>query len=650
MLSSSLRQAAARVREEIAVDMIRSACWTSATHCTWRVLQSKTFGKEPEYELAGPSLYRGAGGIALFLADTFASSPQMEIRRTVEGAAAHALASWSERTDRSLGLFSGAAGLLLLVTRMRAAGLDVGPRSSNDLLDAIEAGLERMASADVIDGTSGILLALAERCANAGADAHEYQLLKAYGEHLLASVTVLPIGWAWERIRDGSRELVGLAHGTSGPILACVSCASILNDSRYLFAALEGVRHEESEFDAREQNWRDLRNIPLGINFEAAREGRSLPTIGDAVRYEPTFMTAWCHGAPGIGIARGSLSNALCSDALMAQTAAALNTTASSIGNAGNASLCHGSAGNALAVYEAMLAGGRVELGIDAVTTAAESLVAQVEAGTRWKSGAWAQRPDPSLMLGDAGIAWFLGRIAGIAAPVPGFYAPIGAHKPRDDAGEKWVAEQSLSRIVPKLWSKIEPEKQAIIVGAWTAESGAPDASGASLRVDALLDCVQRMRCSAEETAAFEYDLFALELRSEVSDYGWRQAQRDIAATVTPSGVTVLRFGGMPGVRSLPRHLHGARFGDPTTLILAMWCESEVLETVCGPLVKQIWQTLEADGLWGFDAIVAEILADNDRLRSDAGAVREVVARQLLEMWRAGFLFAMSDETRTLPG
>jgi lantibiotic modifying enzyme len=64
---------------------------------------------------------------------------------------------------------------------------------------------------------------------------------------------------------------------------------SVTSDPTYLEAAKQAIAYETSVFSPAAQNWPDFRPFVLKNN-------------------QPAFMTSWCHGAPGIGLARlGSL-------------------------------------------------------------------------------------------------------------------------------------------------------------------------------------------------------------------------------------------------------------------------------------------------------------------------------------------------------
>lgn len=106
-------------------------------------------------------------------------------------------------------------------------------------------------------------------------------------------------------------------------------------DSEFLDAALHGIRYERSQFSASEHNWPDYRI------HESSSEDTSV------------CRTAWCHGAPGIALAR-LVANKLFpdDDDVRTELHVSLATTADDLSNFGvpgqrDWCLCHGRAGNA---------------------------------------------------------------------------------------------------------------------------------------------------------------------------------------------------------------------------------------------------------------------------------------------------------------
>src|SRR6266496_2434301 len=103
------------------------------------------------------------------------------------------------------------------------------------------------------------------------------------------------------------RNLTGYAHGASGFAHALLELYAVTRDDRYRYGAEQVMAYERACFDAQERNWPDFRYMELSeyVSYGRTAELRRLLRAGQALTpYKRTCMTAWCHGAPGIGLAR----------------------------------------------------------------------------------------------------------------------------------------------------------------------------------------------------------------------------------------------------------------------------------------------------------------------------------------------------------
>jgi len=166
-------------------------------------------------------------------------------------------------------------------------------------------------------------------------------------------------------------------------------------------------------------NWPDMRNLT-----------NTMYNTGSA------YMTSWCHGAPGIGLAR---LHAMTIDAENAEThevaaRAAVNTTLTALQTAlattrADTTLCHGACG----LSEIILSAGEL---LDnalwrtyARTTAAELVDRYLEKDD-WPTAAPMGGWNPALLIGTAGIGYHFLRIAGRVPPV--MVLPGGRSFPRE--------------------------------------------------------------------------------------------------------------------------------------------------------------------------------------------------------------------------
>jgi type 2 lantibiotic biosynthesis protein LanM len=239
----------------------------------------------------GPDLYNGTAGIAIFLAAHASVAGHTVSRELALAAVANLRKSLkgrnAARIARSLGI-GGACGLGSIVY---AFALMADFLHDKDLLaDAHSAAAlltDDLIAADtlldILGGSAGAILALL-RLYRDSQSADALKCAIKCGGHLLAQPRIGPDGHrSWVPLGIGEKPLNGMSHGAAGfaYALACLAAATGRED--FADAAAECVALEDSRFDSEHSNWPDLRAV------------------------EPSFPCQWCHGAPGIGLARIAL-------------------------------------------------------------------------------------------------------------------------------------------------------------------------------------------------------------------------------------------------------------------------------------------------------------------------------------------------------
>jgi type 2 lantibiotic biosynthesis protein LanM len=131
---------------------------------------------------------------------------------------------------------------------------------------------------DVVLGSAGAILGLVSLHEATGSEI-ALAIAIACGQHLLKHQTQInnaPSAW----LTVGEKPLTGFSHGAAGIAYALLRLYAVTQDQSYLNAAIEGIEYERSAFSESAGNWMDLR------------------------ANQPEFLTQWCHGAAGIGLAR----------------------------------------------------------------------------------------------------------------------------------------------------------------------------------------------------------------------------------------------------------------------------------------------------------------------------------------------------------
>lgn len=380
--------------------LCRDAIWSDG-RCNWLGWAMEPHGGQwiCVHRAMGPLLYDGGAGIGLFLARLARASDDPIIRVTAEAALARALGACDAlEAAGEYGFYSGLSGVAWACAEGgRALGQDRLAARGDAFLRAAARLPVRDDRVDVVNGSAGLMSALVAAAARDG-DGDLLTAALRHADRLTALATRTEAGWSWDTLgMAGERHLLGLAHGASGLALALAQVGTAAGRSDLLAAAQAALAYERAHFRPAEGNWPDLRSFAQSPTGEAA------------------CMLAWCHGAPGVGLARLALLAAFPEDpAIRDEAETAIRTTAANLaagGGTGNFSLCHGDGGNAELLVEGAAAFDRPELMAAATAAAVRGLQRFEATGAPWPCGVPGAGETPNLMLGVAGIGHFLLRL-----------------------------------------------------------------------------------------------------------------------------------------------------------------------------------------------------------------------------------------------
>lgn len=252
---------------------------------------------------------------------------------------------------------------------------------------------------DVSGGAAGGIASLLSlyRCAPSET---AWQAAVTCGEHLLAQAQPMAQGIAWPAPFPTFGPLTGFSHGAAGIAWAFGELAVLTGEERFRTAAMDGLRYERSLFSAAAGNWPDLRR---------------LDTLHQTDTGQAKFYVAWCHGAPGIGLARLRMLPYLDDAAVRAEVETALHTTLArgfGVSHLFGAShvLCHGDLGNLETLLQAAQILGEPSWRAE-VDHLAGRILDRIE-HDGWHCGVPLGVETPGLMNGLAGIGYALLRLA----------------------------------------------------------------------------------------------------------------------------------------------------------------------------------------------------------------------------------------------
>lgn len=390
----------------------RDAIWAGG-RCNWIGPATESLGGRwrQVHRAYGPEVYGGTAGIALFLARLHVATAERVYRRTALAAIRHALEQAEDiETSARMGAYSGWTGIghtaLVLARLLDAEHLRAPGLARLAAVSALRPGPQQL---DVLAGCAGAIAPLLLAHAELGAPESLLAAAIRFGDHLIATAVRSAAGWSWGEHGDGGASrhpwvanLTGFSHGAGGIGWSLVELHRATGEARFRTAGEGALAYERHWFDAERGNWPDLREP------EAA---------GSPAADGPAFMTAWCHGAPGIGLARLRVFELLGDERCRREAEAAIRTTLASLDGGAemsqtNYSLCHGKGGNCDLLLYGSAALGEPAWRARAEQVGRQAIAAHEEQKLPWPCGTYGNVEAPGLMMGLSGIGYFFLRLA----------------------------------------------------------------------------------------------------------------------------------------------------------------------------------------------------------------------------------------------
>jgi lantibiotic modifying enzyme len=401
----SVRATALTVADRIAARLVRDAV-REGRRATWLGDQMDVVNGQWAAVLkpCGADVYSGTSGIAMFLARMHRVAGEPLFARTAEAALEHAVSQLDGVPEQArAALWSGWAGVAwALLDAGAVLGRSTLIEQGLQLVRRVEQQAPSPDAIDIVSGSAGVIPFLLDVYRRYGQQSAIDAAVR-HGELLLASAQSDGDVCSWHTMPQlpgtDARDLTGLSHGAGGVALALFELAAATGITPFADAAHRGFAYEQRYFSSRHNNWPDLREMAAGT--PESQWG---------------YSATWCHGAPGIALARLRAWQLTGVAEYRQQGEIALRTTAATVQSAAPGMetwcLCHGTAGNA----DVLLVGAEMLTQPSWSTLAHQAAIRGSEtyeaADLPWPPGVNGGAENPSLMLGNAGVGWFFLRLA----------------------------------------------------------------------------------------------------------------------------------------------------------------------------------------------------------------------------------------------
>lgn len=404
------------VAVKIADRILNKAIWNT-DKCTWEIFApdlSMLKLRKGKWENAGGMVYSGTAGIALFLAEIFRITGDKKYLKVLSGALNTSFDEVQKLPLNSFGFHSGRVGIAYtFIIAGKYLERDDYKSKGLQIIEPLLGKEFEDYGLDVIGGAGGAiqpLLKIYEVTNNNVALSISLNL----AESLIQKAKKEPHGWSWGSGNTNYRNLCGYAHGASGIGHAFLELYNLTNSNYYLYAAEQAFLYERQFYFEENKNWPDFRYSELSEYIHCDRLDELKETLrkNELPPYQKRYMSAWCHGSPGIGLARLRAYELTGNEIYLKESNDACEGTIQSLKpSIGNYSLCHGFLGNAETLLTASKILNDKELFKVAGQKALEGIERFENENLPWACGTMGAVSDPSLMLGESGIGLFLLRL-----------------------------------------------------------------------------------------------------------------------------------------------------------------------------------------------------------------------------------------------
>ncbi|MEO9869282.1 lanthionine synthetase LanC family protein [Ekhidna sp.] len=324
--------------------------------CWWQTMEAPSGGNGEILWKETENLYSGVSGIAYFL---------IELHRVTRDKRYYdsliKTANWLEwycdqnETDY-YAFYTGRLGVAFLF-------LSLAEHLEND--DYVHKALKIAEKADkflqredlvcdLINGVSGSLLALIHIHQKTKSDRILHSIRK-FTDYLIAHCQFAEYGIYWDRSPKNIRGLCGFSHGAAGIGYVFLELSQYFQNPTFQWIAQQAFSYENHHYNIENNNWPDFRR---GFYTEVTYKQHVDAYLNGNKDFflENRYMSAWCHGAPGIGLSRIRASEILEKGFLKDLNQALDQTKKSDVDKQQeyvSYTLCHGLCGNAFLFLEA---------------------------------------------------------------------------------------------------------------------------------------------------------------------------------------------------------------------------------------------------------------------------------------------------------
>lgn len=413
---------------------------------------------------ASEDLYSGVAGISLYFASLYDVTKQNKYREVAEKSVSWLIRHCDANESNNYALYTGRTGVALAICEIGELLQNVNfKKAACNIIKDCHRFIESKHVSDLLNGLAGTILGLMHihaRTKESWLIDHIY----AFTVRLIEETYVTTNGFFWDPAYNKIRGLCGFSHGVSGIGYVFLELGNYFKNETFFWIARRAFGYEGNYFDPKKCNWPDFRKNYFDAESKQKFE-LNFQLGNDSFFFDSADASAWCHGAPGIGLVRLRAIELLGDDQFHSDLENAIKKTFDrTIASpwSGNFTLCHGRCGNMTLLLEADKFG-KYDHGRAVVEEFLTELIAHKRQHNRvFASGLSADGTieDNSLFNGITGIGYFLllaafpSRFINVLRPdVP---TSTGVHSDRMLIGQTTVNSFIFNRLYPRTYENLD--------------------------------------------------------------------------------------------------------------------------------------------------------------------------------------------------
>ena len=312
------------------------------------------------FNIVNETIYNGVAGVTLFFIELYRVKKNNRYYECILQSSKWMIWYCTNNKAKSYAFYTGRLGTAYVLSLVYAMfpnkELDIAICQIIDELEQLPD--DQLVINDLINGNAGIILGLMliHEIRGGGKIIKNVERLCKL---IISNSNVADRGYFWDSNSQYMYGLCGFSHGVSGISFALAEAGYYFNNNDLIKFAEESLRYEQWQYSKNSNDWPDLRVSASENESDYIEELRKLWQNGNHNKLRtPSFMKAWCHGAPGIGLSRIRMANITKSRKYILQLYEAVQLTRKSL-EIGQKSftLCHGNLGNAFLLMHAYYSG-----------------------------------------------------------------------------------------------------------------------------------------------------------------------------------------------------------------------------------------------------------------------------------------------------